>query len=115
MKPLRINLLGFESAVLKSDLPVLLVFGAMWDADSRILFDQLKWYGEKLDGTLKTGIVDYDAVPDIFSEYEVFDIPTMIIFEDGKPFERRVGYHDSSDIDKMLRHFFGYLPYSTIF
>jgi len=113
MKPLRINLLGFESAVLQSDIPVLLVFGAMWDVDSRMLFSQLDYYGEKLDGKVKIGIVDYDYVPDIFSEYGVFEIPTMVIFEDGKVVERKTGYDGSKDIDKLLHHFFGYLPYSS--
>lgn len=115
MRPLKINLLGFDGAVLQSDIPVLLVFGAMWDVDSRMLFSQLEWYAEKLNGKLKTGIVDYDYTPDIFSQYEVYEIPTMIIFEDGKPFERRTGYTDSTDIDKILKHFYGYLPYSKIF
>ena len=115
MKPLKINLLAFESAVLQSEIPVLLVFGAMWDTDSRMLFSLLNSYADKLDKKVKLGIVDYDYVPDIFSEYEVFDIPTMMIFEDGKPFERRVGYHGSDDIDKILHHFFGYLPYSSKF
>lgn len=115
MRPLKISLLTFESAVLQSQLPVLLVFGAMWDIDSLHLFKQLEWYGEKFDGKMKTGIVDIDYVPDIFIDYEVYDIPTMIIFEDGKPFERRVGYHDQHDIDKYLYRFFGYLPYEKTF
>lgn len=112
MRPLKINLLGFDSAVIQSEIPVLLVFGAVWDPDSRKLFYQLNWYAEKLEGKLKTGIVDYDYVPDIFSRYEVSEIPTLMIFEDGEPFERRSGYHGSTDIDKMIHHFFGYLPYS---
>ncbi|MBQ4317086.1 MAG: hypothetical protein IJC20_02440 [Clostridia bacterium] len=115
MKPLKINLLGFESAVLQSEIPVLLVFGAMWDADSRMLFSLLDKYKDKLDGKVKLGIVDYDYVPDIFSEYEVFDIPTMIIFDDGKPEIRHTGYNGSDDIDKILHHFFGYRLYSSEF
>ena len=115
MKPLKINPLAFETTVLKSDVPFLLVFGAIWDINSRMLFSQLERYGEKLNGKLKIGIADYDKVPDIFSKYEVSDIPSMIIFEDGIPVDRQKGYNGPADIDKFLHHFFGYLPYSYKF
>ena len=111
MNPLKINLLNFESSVLQSDVPVLLVFGAVWDEDSRLLFYQLDEFAEKLDGKLKTGIVDLDYVPDIFYDYEVYDIPTMMIFEDGVPFESKIGYRDSRDMEDFLFYFFGYLPF----
>ena len=35
MKPLPVNMLAFESAILKADKPVLVVFGAFWDYKSR--------------------------------------------------------------------------------
>jgi thioredoxin 1 len=111
MRPLKISLMTFESAVLQSEKPVLLVFGATWDHDSICLFDMLDWYGEKLDKKLVTGVVDYDYVPDIFTDYQVYDLPTMIIFEGGKPVERRTGYRGAGEIDSLLERFWGYLPY----
>lgn len=110
MKPLRINLLAFDSAVMKSEIPVLLVFGAVWDNKSRKLFDSLDRLGEEYDKIVKFGKVDYDYVPDIFHDMEVFDIPTIMMIEDGKVFERKLA-SDSRDIKKMLDHFFGVLPY----
>lgn len=111
MKPLKIGLLNFECSVLRSELPVLLVFGAVWDADSRQLYSQLERIGEKYDGKLITGIVDYDYVPDIFSEYEVYDIPTAMIIEDGREFKRRFGYKGLKTLENFLNYFFGVLPY----
>ena len=110
MKPLRINLLAFDSVVMKSEIPVLLVFGAIWDNKSRRLFDSLDRFAEEYDKKVKFGKVDYDYVPDIFHDMEVFDIPTIMMIEDGKVFERKLG-NDYRDIKKMLDHFFGVLPY----
>lgn len=114
MKPLPINMLGFESAVLRSKIPVLVVFGAIWDYGSSALFNHMVWYGEKLDGKMKTAIADIDVVIELFYKYEIIDLPTMVIFENGEPFKKRkVGYYSDTDIDEFLYSFFGYLPYES--
>ena len=113
MKPLPVNMLAFESAILKSDKPVLVVFGAMWDSGSRTLFNLLEEYGEMLDGKMVTAKADIDYVPELFCDYNVVDIPTMIIFDGGEPFKPFVGYHGFADIDKYLYSFYGYLPYKA--
>jgi thioredoxin 1 len=115
MKPLRVNMLAFESAILKAEKPVLVVFGAMWDSPSRMLFSLLDEYGEKLDGKVITAKADIDYVPELFAEYGVTEIPTMIFFDGGVPFEPQVGYHGFADIDKYFYRFYGYLPYKAIY
>ena len=45
MKPLPVSMLAFESAILNADKPVLVVFGAMWDRNSRMLFGLMDEYG----------------------------------------------------------------------
>lgn len=107
MRPLKINLLGFNSAVLGSDVPVLVLFGAVWDFYSRQIQYQLERWGELLDGNVRMGFADIDYVPDLFSEYEVYEIPTMILFQNGTPYEPCVGYTDSKHVEKYLKQFFG--------
>ncbi len=113
MKPLPVSMLAFESAILKADKPVLVVFGAMWDSGSRTLFNLMDEYGEKLDGKLITARADIDYVPELFADYGITEIPTMIIFDGGEPFKPYVGYREFADIDKYLYSFFGYLPYQA--
>ena len=111
MRPLKINLLGFESAVLKSDIPFLVLFGAVWNYESRRIGYQLDHWSQTLDGKIRTGFADLDVVPDLFSDYGVFEIPTMIIFEDGKPFKHCTGFTDSKHVENYLRYFYGgYIP-----
>jgi thioredoxin 1 len=109
MKPLKINALAFDSAVMKSNLPVFLVFGAVWDKKSRELFDFLDQISEKCEGKLKLCKVDLDYVQDIFHDLEVYDIPTIMIIEDGKVFNRKLA-SGRQDAIKMIKHFFGVFP-----
>ena len=115
MKPLPVNMLAFESAILKADKPVLVVFGAFWDYKSRTLFNLMDEYGEKLDGKVITAKADIDYVPELFADYGISELPTMIIFDGGEPFKPRVGYHGFADVDEYLYEFFGYLPYKAIY
>lgn len=115
MRPLPVSMLAFESAILKADKPVLVVFGAMWDRGSRNLFNLVEIYGEKLDGKLITARADIDYVPELFADYNVTELPTMIIFDGGEPFEPYVGYESLADIDKYLYRFYGYLPYKALY
>lgn len=110
-KPLKINRLSFKSIILQSKSPVLLEFGAIWDSDSRDLYDNLKWYCKMFENRMLVCYVDYEDMSDFFSEYEIQKLPTLIIFEDGKPFARHIGFNSQSEIDNLLLRFFGYLPY----
>ncbi len=105
MRTLKINRLGFESAVLKSDIPFLVLFGAVWDFDSRQIGYQLDHWSKVLDGKIRTGFADLDYVSDIFAEYGITEIPTMIIFDKGQPFEPCVGYTDSQHVPNYLSYF----------
>ena len=115
MRPLPVNMLAFESAILQAEKPVLVAFGAMWDSSSRMLFNLMEEYGEKLDGKLITARADIDYVPELFVDYGITEIPTMIIFDGGVPFEPHIGFKEYADIDRYLYRFYGYLPYKAIY
>ena len=105
MRPLRIGYLNFPSAVLESKLPVLLIFGAMWDQRSREMFHIIDMYGNTYDGKIVMGKVDIDYATELFFKYEVTKMPTAIFFEHGKPFKSAlVEYID--DLDDYINEFF---------
>lgn len=107
MIPLRIGTFNFECVVKQTEKPVLLVFGAIWDYKSRRLYELLETIPQRFEEKIITGTVDCDYAPDIFSECSIGDIPTMIIFEDGLEFERKVGYNGSDDIKQFIYRFYG--------
>lgn len=110
MRTFKINNLGFKSAVLDSDIPVLVLFGAVWDFYTRQIGYQLEHWGKWIDGRVRMGIADLDYVPDLFSEYGVYEIPTMILFINGVPCKPCVGYTDSNHVENYLREHLGNIP-----
>ena len=110
-QPLKINAWNFDDYVLTSDLPAMVGFGADWDIDSIWMHNALQWFAHRFDGKMIVAYANIDYVPTLFYRYEIFDMPTVIIFEDGKEFSRLVGYKYHGQLDEMVDKFFGYLPY----
>ena len=52
---------------------------------------------------LRVGLLDSDANPELVQEYSVMGLPTMILFVDGSPVERIVGYHPRERIEAKLQ------------
>ena len=109
MIPVRVGLLNMET-LLKEELPLMLLFCAGYNSNSQRAKGYLAEIGEALDKKLLVGYVDIDYCPDIFYDYDVFEIPTVIMFECGKPIMRHEGYIDPYKMRALVRKFYGVLP-----
>lgn len=110
MNPLRINPINYECVVKHSKLPVLLVFGGLWDYQSRRMYAQLDEVAKKFDKKLITGKVEYEYNVNAFVELGISSVPTMVIFEDGEVFEMRSGCQGGDDVLNFVYRFFGIIP-----
>lgn len=84
---------------------VLIDFFADWCGPCKMMEPVI----EELDSELKEKIViakvNVDESSDLASKYQVFSIPTFILFKDGKEVERMVGAVGKSEIlDKLQRY-----------
>ena len=50
---------------------------------------------------------DIDDLPEICEKYEVRSVPTLILFNEGKPMARMTGYHTEEEIFSFL-HTYGF-------
>ena len=83
---------SFEDSVLKSDKPVLVDFWAAWCGPCRMIAPIVEQIHGELGDKVKVVKMDIDENPATPMSLGIMSIPTVIIFKDGKPAERTVGY-----------------------
>ena len=82
---------SFDVDVLKSEKTVLVDFWAAWCGPCKMVAPVLdEIAGENVD-KITVAKLDIDANPSTARDYQVMSIPTMIVFQDGKPVKQIVG------------------------
>ena len=81
----------FEEEVLKSELPVLVDFWAIWCAPCQIIVPSLEYLAQNYKDKLKIRKLNVDENPKTTSRYGIMSIPTLLFFKDGELRETLVG------------------------
>jgi len=81
----------FEAEVLKSDLPVIVDFWAIWCGPCRALTPALETIAKEYDGKIKVCKVDITDSASLAEQYRVQSIPCVIAIKNGKEAGRVVG------------------------
>ena len=102
MAELTITAANFESEVLKSELPVLVDFWAVWCGPCQMLGPIISQVAEERAGKLKVGKVNVDEEPLLARQFGVSSIPTVILFKNGAIANKFVGYRPKEDVDAFL-------------
>jgi len=81
----------FEEEVIQSDKPVVVDFWAPWCGPCRVIGPILEQMSDQHGGKVKFLKLNVDDNPQTSARYQIFSIPTVILFEGGAPAEREVG------------------------
>lgn len=96
---------NFGPQVLESSLPVLIEFTADWCPPCKMLAPIVHEIAHKYEGKLRVGMLNSDDNQTIVQQYGVMGLPTLILFENGAPVERIVGFVPRERIEaKVLPH-----------
>lgn len=87
----------FENEVLQAPRPVLVDFSATWCGPCRLLAPVMDQLAAELAGRADVAKVDVDTVPDLAARYQIQSVPTVILFNGGKPTKSFVGVRSRSD------------------
>ena len=92
----------FESKVLNSEGKVLIDFFATWCGPCRMIAPAVEEIAQEKAGELSVYKIDIDQSPELASRYGVRGVPTLMVFEGGKPVNQLVGAHPKASILQML-------------
>ena len=76
-------------------------FWATWCGPCRMQAPILDSFEAEMGSTVKVGKVDVDEEPDIAQRFNIFSIPTIIVFKDGKEVARTVGVTDLGGLKRL--------------
>ena len=91
----------FENEIIKSELPVLVDFWAVWCAPCRIIAPVIDEIAESYGAKIKVGKVNVDDNSKIASQYGIRSIPTVILFKDGQVADQVIGAN-AAEIKKIV-------------
>ncbi|HEY4720815.1 MAG TPA: thioredoxin [Anaerolineae bacterium] len=92
----------FGEQVLKSNVPILVDFWAIWCGPCRMVAPIVDELAHEHEGKLKVMKLDVDENENTAIAYGVMSIPTLILFKNGKPVERIVGFRPKGDLAKKI-------------
>jgi thioredoxin 1 len=97
----------FQDDVLSSDKTVLVDFWAEWCGPCKMVAPVLNEIAGEHSDKLTVAKLDIDRNPSAARDYQVMSIPTMIVFQGGKPVKQIVGAKPKAALLRDLADYLG--------
>jgi thioredoxin 1 len=103
MAEIILNEQNFDSEVLKSDLPVMIDFWAVWCGPCKVLSPIVEEIAKEYEGKLKVGKVNVDENNALAAKYGVMSIPTLKFFKKGKLVGEMIGAAPKTSVEAEVK------------
>jgi thioredoxin 1 len=98
---------NFNQEVLSSEKPVLVDFWAPWCGPCKMVSPAVTQIAEDMADHLKVGKMNVDENPQMTQAYQVFSIPSLKVFKEGKIIGEIVGAAPKPVIEQKLKSILG--------
>lgn len=97
----KIDITNFDTEVLNSDKKVVVDFYADWCGPCKLMAPIIDDLSKELPD-VKFCKLNVDDDSELANEFEVFSIPTLIVFENGKLKDRHTGYMPKDSVSQFI-------------
>jgi thioredoxin 1 len=98
---------NFEQEVLASQKPVLVDFWAPWCEPCKMVSPAVSELAEEMKEYLTVGKLNVDENPQSSQNYQIFSIPSLKVFQNGKIIGEFVGAAPKPVIEKKIKAILG--------
>jgi thioredoxin 1 len=97
----------FDSEVLKSDIPVLVDFWAVWCGPCKAIAPTVEELAKQYRGKVKVAKMDVDEHQKVPQQYGIRSIPTLLLFKGGRVVDTIVGAVPRSKLEESMKKAMG--------
>ena len=99
---LEINRDNFEKEIGASKEPVLVDFWAPWCMPCKVIAPAVEELSRELHGKVKVCKSNVDESPELATELSILNIPTLLLFKEGKEVARMIGINSKEAIEAKI-------------
>ncbi|MEK7161465.1 MAG: thioredoxin [Patescibacteria group bacterium] len=103
MAEITLNEANFEQEVMKSELPVMVDFWAVWCGPCKVLGPIVAEIANEYEGKLKVGKVNVDENNQLAGRYGIMSIPTLKFFKGGKMVGELIGAAPKATLEEEIK------------
>jgi len=103
MAEIKLDESNFEQEVIKSELPVMVDFWAVWCGPCKVLGPIVDEIANEYQGKLKVGKVNVDENNQLAGKYGIMSIPTLKFFKDGKIVGELIGAAPKATLEAEIK------------